>query len=667
MPTNPSPKYRLNSGLFAKGAEAGGSGKSLLSRLGSSLTNLGSPAKRSSPKLGARRLSRENSGLLVSPSKRRSGAAFHNVAKALAAAAATEPALVVQFGFVPGLVALMRPGAATDSCVIAAANALASIAQHSREHHAHLRESGLLPVLLQMLTSTRASASIVLAALEVLRPLSRDADAKEMLREAGAFKPLLAQLEVPPTLEAAEAAACRKVAEVAVGVVRNLATSPTNQDALRTAGAIKVLVCLIAVSEEHAEASPPPARSEGSGDGHGQEKMRNINASYEVLGPGHPDGARGGFVLGSKAAATAATALANLAVANQANKTAIRQANGIPGLVHMLGCGQDCAAAAVEALGNLSVKNKDNKDAIRVAGGVAKMCQQYRNLRPLQSNRPGPAASLKKGSSGTTAAAPADAAPADLSDVASILALKAEVQSAPSAAAAPRSVGWVGAARPPTAPPSLPIEALDGASSTAGPAVPLDPNAAEHEGPKSPASPAYNAEAAAERLGWALRNLTAGNGLNAAVVTSSGLALKDLESLRSPKPEASPTKAEEAEKVKISPPPRPSAEPQPSAMKPGFGASRRALAEVEVGATSGEGDTAPMPEATALPPPEIKTDGDTGSKIHRGKKGATGRLAKASKSGRTTTGGEEAAKAAPSPRRPSAGIGLTAWARGRAP
>ena len=150
---------------------------------------------------------------------------------------------------------------------------------------------------MQVLTSTKSSAAVVLGALEVLRPLSRDADSKEMLRDAGAFRPLLSALQLSaasapapsssspgatqPTSVAPseEAVARREAAECAVGVLRNLATSPANQDALRTAGAVKVLISLLGSGEES---------TDGGGDAAGGEAS---------------------FVLSAKAAATAATAL----------------------------------------------------------------------------------------------------------------------------------------------------------------------------------------------------------------------------------------------------------------------------------------------------------------------------------------------------------------------
>ena len=141
-----SPKTRFTPHLFTKDSH-GGSGKGLLARIGDRINNLGSPTKRASPKV------KGSSGVAAAPV---SGGAFADVAEALVSAAALEPSLVVAFGFVPGLVALLRPGAATEPCAVSAAKALASLAQ-SREHHAALREAGTLPVLVAVLTSPQLS------------------------------------------------------------------------------------------------------------------------------------------------------------------------------------------------------------------------------------------------------------------------------------------------------------------------------------------------------------------------------------------------------------------------------------------------------------------------------------------------------------------------------
>ena len=209
LPSSPSrsnSSSKFNPSLFTKGAEStgGGSGKNLLSRLAAAskggsdksllsrlTSSIGSPGSKRSPKHSSPKACAVFSAVPFSCSA--STNAFLEAARSLATAAANDPSLVVNFGFVPPLVSLMRPGAATDACAISAAKALASLASH-RENHAAIREAGAVPVLMLVLTSTKSSAAVVLGALEVLRPLSRDADSKEMLRDAGAFRPLLSAL-----------------------------------------------------------------------------------------------------------------------------------------------------------------------------------------------------------------------------------------------------------------------------------------------------------------------------------------------------------------------------------------------------------------------------------------------------------------------------------------
>lgn len=515
---------KMFSPKLKKGGDAhGGSGKSLLARL------VGSP-KRNSPK------GRRAAAAVVTVS----GDTFLGVASALADAAASEPAMVAALGFTPCLVGLLRHGAASEECAIAAARALAQLAAH-REHHAALREA--LPVLTSILISPMGSPALIHAALEVLKPLSRDVECKEAMRDAGIFQPLLSQLQAPGAAAGATGTPeqRRATAELATAIVRNLATCQANQDSLRTSGAIRALVGLCACGRE-AVSGCEAAR--GRSDASAGE-------SVESGAPPDGDGAPADFALGARAAATAAAALSNLALGNPANKAAIRQAGGIPPLVEMLSRGGDLSAAATEALGNLAARSKENKDAIRTAGGVLRLAQLYKDLRhpPPAGGTSASAAGHNKRASSTPAvlpearaAAPSAAASPHGAVATAARTATAPAATAPTAAAAPASAPplFVGtsqwASPPPLALADISRAAADSSSSSEGVSLITPSGAAGTRGAAARPSSPLNTHDTAERLGWALRNLVAANGLNSAVLVSTGVPLREIDNLKTPKP-----------------------------------------------------------------------------------------------------------------------------------
>ena len=249
------------------------------------------------------------------------------VVEALAKCSASSPMaanILVFSGFVQPLVNVLTAGAA-EPVMLLSLRTLAHLAGH-REQHGAIRQAGVLELLMSLLNGP--SLSMHLGVLEVMHPLARDSEMKGLLREAGALKVLTKHIQAGARLEAQPIELV--VAEAALGVIKNLAANAGNQDALRSCGAIKALVTTLTVV---------PATS--------------------------------------AAAVRAASALSNLAVSNEANKNAIREAGGIPRLVSMLHVRGESAAAATEALGNLAAKNTANKDATREAGGVAALAAQF--------------------------------------------------------------------------------------------------------------------------------------------------------------------------------------------------------------------------------------------------------------------------------------------------
>ena len=85
----------------------------------------------------------------------------------------------------------------------------------------------------------------------------------------------------------------------------------------------------------------------------------------------------------SRAARSAAGALQNLAISNDTNKNAVREAGAIAPLVVLLqaGAGSEAATSAAGALWNLVIANGINKNAIREAGAIAPLDAPRRRLR----------------------------------------------------------------------------------------------------------------------------------------------------------------------------------------------------------------------------------------------------------------------------------------------
>jgi len=453
---------------------------------------------------------------------RPSGDAFASIVSAITAASATGSAsLIVEFGFLtPLLHVLSSCTAASEAVQVAALRGLAHIASH-RENHAVIRNAGILPTLMRLITESETHA---IGVLEVLRPLARDPEMKDMLRTAGAFRPLIKLVHQaihnpadPQPLRAAEAA---------LGVIKNLATSTASQEALRNAGAIKALTGLLDVV--------PPSCT---------------------------------------AAIRAATALSNLSVGNQKNRDAIREGGGITRLALLVKTGGEAAAAATEALGNLAVKNSANKDAIREAGGVQALAEQYIALggalegsgrhaqrRPAgaqhhtgaacsrgassassQTNSRGPSRSRSSSPTprGSTESHPSSQAPSqpnspDASPPSSrcaspppMMGLLPTVKAsgAPPPPLSPTAA--IGTAAPYSQPPALPTQASAVQASARVLGAPSPPCSARP-------SANHHGEVTMERTAWALRNLTAASGLNTAILAACAISLKGLEAACKP-------------------------------------------------------------------------------------------------------------------------------------
>lgn len=193
----------------------------------------------------------------------------------------------------------------------------------------------------------------------------------------------------------------------------------------------------------------------------------------------------------------------------------------------------------------------------------------------------------------------------------------------------------------------------------------------------------------ADRLGWALRNLTAANGLNSAVVVNAGVSLKELEALKSP-----PTSKPTTPKPSATPPPPVVAAPlaiaaAASANPKSFAESRRALTGNGAGKVapppalalgggpasapgSARGTTnADVPTAAPTAPPAARKPPKPVKAKDRSLTGRLGGKAtdgKAAKAGWLSARGQAEEQGSPEVEAKAfAGIGLMNWSRGRAP
>ena len=449
------------------------------------------------------------------------------VVEALAKCSASSPLaanILVCSGFVQPLVNVLTAGAA-EPVMLLSLRTLAHLAGH-REQHGAIRQAGVLELLMSLLNGP--SLSMHLGVLEVMHPLARNSEMKGVLREAGALKVLTKHIQAGARSEALPIELA--VAEAALGVIKNLAANAGNQDELRSCGAIKALVTTLTVV---------PATS--------------------------------------SAAVRAASTLSNLAVSNEANKNAIREAGGIPRLVAMLHVRGESAAAATEALGNLAAKNTANKDATRKAGGVAALAAQFLMLtngpvpdkfnrlhRPMATSAQiGPIGAGGSGGShqSSRSSSPTRSTPRSSHDsVKSSPAVSSACSSACSQPnllpCSPRAIRLSSPATPDIATlaydvrsrrPQLPF---GGGASSPVLMQPL-PTFSVHVAPPAramylqgsspplpvPAGKSISKshpghalpEMAVERTAWALRNLTASSGLNTAIVAAHGITSKALE------------------------------------------------------------------------------------------------------------------------------------------
>jgi len=151
---------------------------------------------------------------------------------------------LVHLGFAVPLVKMCGTNGTSETVRLLSLRALAHLASR-REHVKVIREAGAVAVILEILEN--GPPSLVLGALEVLRPLSRDSSTKDELRESTAVKLLVALLgpACTPSASACSDSAIASpaaVAAAALGVLKHLSASASGQEALRAAGAIKPLV-----------------------------------------------------------------------------------------------------------------------------------------------------------------------------------------------------------------------------------------------------------------------------------------------------------------------------------------------------------------------------------------------------------------------------------------
>lgn len=367
------------------------------------------------------------------------------------------------------------------------------------------------------------------------------------------------------------------------------------------------------------------------------------------------------------------TALSNLVVGNQANKNALRAAGGIERLVPMLHANGEAAMAATEALGNLAVKNNANKDAVRVSGGIVALAELFKAAKSTEK-------AIEK----------AAAADAKVPTAAALSGRKAGTDPTSANGKHSGSVGDGGGAKPATAADAA-SKAADAASMACttrqGQRPPRVPSPAGLR-PPGATSPAPTLEISCERTAWALRNLTAANGLNSAALVAAGVTLKEVEPSKGERKLMTKDKDKEAHDKstadKVSPtgaplrsppvPPPPAAAPLLSAVIATAPTPSAAARDTTATPRTARGSTkTPRKEAKGAPASSGggSTGGSTGGSPPTRLQGrAPPPLAIESKPGRAADkveviGPSKGQRSARGPA--SAGVGLTMWARtGRA-
>lgn len=264
------------------------------------------------------------------------------------------------------------------------------------------------------------------------------------------------------------------MAEAALAVVRSISAGSAGQDALRGAKGISILV-------------------------------RTLDALPADRFP--------------RGAARAATCLSNMVIGNTSNRQAVGKAGVIPKLVSLLDAEDaDVRVAANEALGNLAVKNAANKDEVREAGGVKVLAQLYRTATGCgPSEGKGVQAHAHRHRHGVSTCSTSPATSNASSGNAS-----------PASSPAP--------SQPPSRTPSQPCSrnTTPRVSRATSPPPSTSSPVGSHDALMPPGSgeglPAAAATApSVERLRWALHNLTAGSGLNSAVVVACGVPVEELQ------------------------------------------------------------------------------------------------------------------------------------------
>ena len=181
------------------------------------------------------------------------GDAFEPAVSALQALAeGPSRAFICEAGFLPPIVGLLRDGAATDAVQEHAARILVKLTAQAATRDAVAAIPGAIHSLVRLLREG-VQSPLAQAAAEVLRNLAISPAMKDSLREAGVLEPLIDLLATAASEQGSSSAGASggslgdgkgdaTGARWCIGIVRNLATSSINQDSLRKAGAIPILV-----------------------------------------------------------------------------------------------------------------------------------------------------------------------------------------------------------------------------------------------------------------------------------------------------------------------------------------------------------------------------------------------------------------------------------------
>ncbi|BDA45386.1 probable importin subunit alpha-1b at C-terminar half [Coccomyxa sp. Obi] len=276
---------------------------------------------------------------------------------------------IVEAGGVPALVDLIRSSAEVPDqapMLQPATIALCNLAAGDEARRNAIVDAGALPVLVKLLSHQERSVAGH-AARSLWNLTSKHAANQDAVRNAGAIPPLVQLLIAPDTIKGVKNVAVL-AQEEAAGALSALARSHTeNQEAVRTAGAIKPLLSLVASSTPAVRGQAAWAlQALAEGNAACQAELHQAGGVAALTGLLHfPEQWNWTPVV---------RILKNLAAAEAPLRQALLADGTVPVLVDLLNFGRPILqVGAAETLVCLASMGEEANAAIREAGGVEKL------------------------------------------------------------------------------------------------------------------------------------------------------------------------------------------------------------------------------------------------------------------------------------------------------